>query len=55
MVVYGAVDMHYRDAGQECVRTLTPGTICFAEAGDEHVAHPQGEARMLVIEKEGSV
>ncbi|KAA9224203.1 MULTISPECIES: cupin domain-containing protein [Corynebacterium] len=55
VVVDGAVDMHYRDAGQECVRTLTPGTICFAEAGDEHVAHPQGEARMLVIEKEGSV
>jgi hypothetical protein len=26
-----------------------------AGTGDEHVAHPIGEARVLVIEREGSV
>lgn len=55
IVLDGIVDMLYRKNGREQVHTLTPGTICFAESGDEHVAHPQGEARMLVIEKEGSV
>jgi hypothetical protein len=27
----------------------------IAEAGDEHIATPQGEARILVIERKGSV
>jgi len=27
----------------------------IAEVGDEHVAHPVGEARILVIERKGSV
>ncbi|HBL94816.1 MAG TPA: cupin, partial [Hyphomonas sp.] len=27
----------------------------FAGIGCEHVAHPRGEARILVVEQEGSV
>ena len=27
----------------------------YADIGTEHVAHPQGEARILVIEKEDSI
>ncbi len=54
-VLDGLVDMHYREAGAEKVQRLAAGDICFAEAGDEHVAHPLGEARILVIEKQGSV
>jgi hypothetical protein len=29
--------------------------VFHAEAGDEHVAHPKGMARVLVIERAGSV
>lgn len=54
-VMDGAVDMHYRENGVEKVRRLGAGDICHAAAGDEHVAHPLGEARILVIEKQGSV
>lgn len=45
------VEMHYREAGIEKAQHLAAGDVCFAEAGDEHVAHPLGEARILVIEK----
>jgi hypothetical protein len=34
---------------------MSVGDIFFAAIGTEHVAHPIGEARILVIEKEGSV
>ena len=47
--------MRYREAGTEKVQRLSAGDICFAEPGDEHVAHPLGEARILVVEKQGSV
>jgi mannose-6-phosphate isomerase-like protein (cupin superfamily) len=55
VVLDGAVDMHYRDAAGEHVERLTPGRVCHAEAGDEHVAYPVPEARILVIERKGSV
>ncbi len=55
VVLDGAVDMHYREAGCERVQRLTPGLICLAEPGDEHVAHPAAEARILLIERRGSV
>ncbi|MFI5783071.1 cupin [Nocardia sp. NPDC051570] len=55
VVLDGAVDMHYREQGEERVQRLTPGQICFAEVGDEHVAHPVPEARILVIERKGSI
>ena len=34
---------------------LEAGDIFYAGIGTEHVAHPKGEARILVIEKEGSI
>ncbi|WP_346398269.1 cupin domain-containing protein [Pseudomonas syringae] len=54
-VLDGAVDMHYRESGIERVVRLVTGDVFFSEAGCEHVAHPCGEARILVIEREGSV
>lgn len=55
VVLAGVVDMHYRDASGEHVRRLNAGDACFADVGDEHVAHPVGEARILVVERKGSV
>ncbi len=55
VVLDGAVDMHYRAAGQqERIERLTPGRVCFAEVGDAHVAHPAPQARILVVERKGS-
>jgi mannose-6-phosphate isomerase-like protein (cupin superfamily) len=54
-VLDGIVDMHYRESGAALVVTLEAGDIFFAEVGCEHVAHPRGEARILVVEREGSV
>ena len=45
---------HVND-GEERVARLKSGDIFYAGIGAEHVAHPRGEARILVIEKEGSV
>jgi len=53
-VLDGTVDMHYRENGAEKVVTLNAGDVFFAQIGCEHVAHPRGEARILVVEKEGS-
>jgi mannose-6-phosphate isomerase-like protein (cupin superfamily) len=53
-VLDGTVDMHYRLQGVEHVVILQVGDVFFAEEGCEHVAHPRGEARILVIEREGS-
>lgn len=52
-VLDGTVDMHYRVSGVEHVVTLEVGDVFFAEVGCEHVAHPRGEARILVVEHEG--
>jgi mannose-6-phosphate isomerase-like protein (cupin superfamily) len=54
-VLDGTVEMHYRESGIERVVTLMTGDVFFAGIGCEHVAHPRGEARILVIEREGSV
>lgn len=54
VVLDGAVDMHYRDGTGEHVLRMTVGDIFHAEAGDAHVAHPVGPARILVIERNGS-
>lgn len=54
-VLDGAVEMRYRENGTEKRVRLETGDVFFAEIGCEHVAHPIGEARILVIEKEGSV
>jgi mannose-6-phosphate isomerase-like protein (cupin superfamily) len=54
-VLHGVVDMHYKDTqGNVHVTRLNGGDIFVAHEGDSHVAHPVGEARILVIENEGS-
>lgn len=55
VVLDGLVVMHYRDRGQELQVELAPGDIFYASIGTEHVARPVGEARILVVESEGSV
>ena len=55
VVLDGQVDMRYRQAGEEFSTRLNAGDIFYASAGTEHVAHPVGVARILVVEKEGSV
>ncbi|AUT62025.1 cupin domain-containing protein [Paraburkholderia terrae] len=54
-VLHGRVEMRYREAGVEYSTVLETGDVFHASAGTEHVAHPIGEARILVIESEGSV
>jgi mannose-6-phosphate isomerase-like protein (cupin superfamily) len=56
VVLAGLVDMHHRlPDGSERVVRLGPADMFVAEDGDEHVAHPVGEARILVVERAGSV
>ncbi len=55
VVLDGAVDMKVRDGGEETTTRLTAGDIFHAGIGTEHVAHPVGTARILVVEKKGSV
>ena len=54
-VVDGMVDMHYLEAGTEKVVRLGEGDMFVAGVGDRHVAHPVGEARILVVERKGSI
>ena len=54
-VLSGIVDMHYKQDSQVKTANLKEGDIFYASVGTEHVAHPQGEARILVVEKEGAV
>jgi mannose-6-phosphate isomerase-like protein (cupin superfamily) len=55
VVLDGVVDMHYKEHGVQSVVTMEAGDIFFAAVGTAHVAHPRGEARILVVEQEGSV
>jgi mannose-6-phosphate isomerase-like protein (cupin superfamily) len=55
VVLEGEVDMHYRQDGGEHVVRLTACDVFVAREGDEHVAHPRGDARILVVERKGSV
>ena len=55
VVLDGRVEMRYREDGNECSVVLEVGDIFYASAGTEHVAHPIGQARVLVVESEGSV
>ena len=55
VVLDGTVDMHLREAGNEKVARLESKDMFVAFQGDEHVAHPVGEARILMIERKGSV
>lgn len=56
LVLDGEVDMHVRagpDAPVGIVR-LEPGQMLLIEDGEEHVAYPHGEARILVVEQADS-
>jgi len=55
VVLDGQVQMRYREKGEEQVVLLEVGDIFYASVGTEHVAHPLGVARVLVVESEGSV
>ncbi|MFT3807247.1 cupin [Arenimonas sp.] len=56
VVLDGIVDMHYVDDRGECqVAALQPGQMALMKAGDRHVAHPRGAARILVVERCDSV
>jgi mannose-6-phosphate isomerase-like protein (cupin superfamily) len=55
VVLDGAVEMKYRLNGQEHSVRLGPTDVFVADVGDEHVAHPIGAARILVVERKGSV
>lgn len=50
VVLDGVVDMHYRQDGEEKVIRLEVGDGLSLQEGEEHVAHPIGEARILVVE-----
>lgn len=54
VVLDGEVDMHVRsEPGSEAtVSRLSAGDLMFIEEGEEHVAHPNGVARVLVVERE---
>ncbi len=53
-VLDGQVEMHVRAEGSETVISLMTGDVFVARLGCEHMAVPQGEARILVVETEGS-
>lgn len=55
MVVDGQVEMDYKIQGNVRTANLGAGDIFVAHLGDEHIARPVGEARILVIEKQGSI
>lgn len=54
-VLDGSVEMLYKEAGEEKSVLLNVGDVFYASPGDEHKACPIGEARILVVEKKGSV
>lgn len=54
-VLDGQVEMRYRENGEENSTILETGDIFFASVGTEHVAHPIGAARILVVENENTV
>ena len=54
-VLDGSVRMFYRENGVETSVDLAVGDIFYASVGTEHYAHPEGEARILVIESAGSI
>ena len=56
LVLDGEVEMHVRsgpEADPEVVQ-LAAGQLLLIEDGEEHVAYPCGEARVLVVEQEDS-
>lgn len=54
-VMDGSIDMHVRREGREEVIRMEAGDLMHFEDGDEHYAQPLGEARLLVIERAGTL
>ena len=54
-VLDGRVEMRFRESEEEQSTVLETGDIFYYSIGTEHVAHPIGQARILVVEAEGSV
>ena len=54
VVLDGIVDMHVREGGVERIIRLNVGDGIAVNDGDEHVAHPVGAARILVVERKDS-
>ncbi|ARW49311.1 hypothetical protein SRCM100623_02510 [Acetobacter pasteurianus] len=54
-VLDGSIAMHIRTNNEERVLMLGVGDVFVAEEGDQHRAVPEGVARILVVEKAGSV
>lgn len=50
VVLDGQVEMKYRMNGEEKSMMLDAGDAVAIGHGEEHVAHPVGEARILVVE-----
>ena len=55
VVLDGQVEMFYKENNVEKSELLEVGDIFYASTGTEHVAHPIGEARILVVENEDSI
>ena len=55
VVLDGIVEMLFKENGIERSVILEHGDIFYASIGTEHVAYPQGEARILVVESQGSI
>ncbi|GAC32802.1 cupin domain-containing protein [Paraglaciecola polaris] len=55
VVLDGMVEIQYKINSVVYTDLLNQGDIFYATEGTEHVASPIGEARILVIEKEGSI
>ncbi len=53
-VLDGVVEMRFRDSDEEKSVILKAGDIFVVGEGESHVAHPKGQARILVIEQIGS-
>lgn len=54
VVLDGVVEMHYLRGDEPAVEVLAPGQMALVAAGERHVAHPRGQARILVIERKDS-
>ena len=54
-VLSGRVEMRFIESGVERSSVLEAGDIFHATVGTHHVACPIGEARILVVERQGSV
>ena len=55
VVLDGIIEMLFKENGIEQSTVLNTGDIFYASIRTEHIAHPRGEAIIVVVESEGSV